>query len=102
MAVIENGKGTGDKAKVDSSNRLATLATTITSAEDATERADSFNINSGLVTLTDASEQGILYVKNNGDRDLKISAIVVILGPSTGGLTTDTTRVRFIKNYFRD
>jgi hypothetical protein len=95
---ITNGVGNGNKLKVDAANRAHTLATSQTRQEYATERGDSYNLNSGLVTLSDASEQGILYLKNNEDRDLKLSAFVIILGPSTGGSAADTTRVRIIKN----
>lgn len=95
---IEDGTGKGFTAQIDGANRIHTLSTTITGAQDATDRGDSYNINSGLVTLTDATEQGILYVKNDETRDLHITSIVAILGPSTGGSATDTTRVRIYKN----
>ena len=95
---IENGVGNGNKALVDAGNRLHTVAVTQTKQELATDEAESYNINSGLVTLVDATEQGILYLKNNETLHLHVTGIVAILGPSTNGVTTDTTRVRIYKN----
>lgn len=98
MTKIQDGTGSGNLMKVDSANRAHSLAVTKSEQNSATERADSYNINSGLVTLTDATEQGILYLKNNEDRDFIITAFVAIMGPSTGGLSTDTTHIRMYKN----
>jgi hypothetical protein len=95
---IEDGTGKGNSLRVDPANRANVAGKTRSYGEDATTRGDAFNINSGLVTLTGVDEQGILYFKNNETRDFHISAIVAILGPSTGGSTSDTTRVRFYKN----
>ena len=95
---IKDGTGTGNQVHVDASNRMSTVAVTRDHNGDATIRADSYNINSGLVTITSVDEQGLLYVKNNETRDLHIHTIIVILGPSTSGVTTDTTRVRIYKN----
>lgn len=95
---ITDGTGSGYSVKIDAANRIHGISTSATPGQDATDRADSFNLNSGLVTLTDASEQGVLYLKNNETRNIHILAIIVILGPSTNGVTTDITRIRFIKN----
>lgn len=98
MTIVEDGTGRGFQAQVDGANRLSVFAVEQSVMEFATVEEDSYNINSGLVTLTDATEQGILYLKNNETRNFHITLIVVILGPSTGGSSTDTTRIRFIKN----
>lgn len=93
-----DGTGSGYTAKVDSENRVRTLAVTVSSCDDATDKGNSYNINTGLVTLTSAAESGILYIKNGEDKHLHLSSVVVILGPSTGGSATDTTRIRFYRN----
>ncbi len=98
MSLIEDGTGTGSKAQVDANNDLHITGTTETDGQLATEKSDSYNVNSGLVTITSVDEQGILYLKNNETRDLIIRSIVLILGPSTNGSATDTTRVRMYKN----
>ncbi len=85
----------GKTAAVDNGNRQSTTAVTTTSQGDATERADSYNINSGDVSVTDASEQGIVYVLNNETRDLHVAAIVCIVGVSAAGTTN---KIRIYKN----
>lgn len=97
MATIKDSS-TGTTAKVFNDKSLSTRAVTITESSHATNKGDGYNINSGLITLTNAAESGILYFKNNEDRDIHISSIIVIMGPSTGGLTTDTTHFRVYAN----
>ena len=94
---IKNGN-TGTTAKVDKNGRLHDFSVTRTASEQSTIDRMAYNINSGLVTLTTAGESGIIYYKHNESVEFDISSIVVIMGPSTGGVTTDTTRVRVYKN----
>lgn len=96
--IIQNGVGDGHTAKVDPSNRLHTRAIVNTEEKHATEHGDSYNINSGVVSLTSAGESGILYFKNNEVRDFHITSIVASFGPSANGVVTDTTLVRVYKN----
>ena len=95
---LEDGTGRGYEQKVDANNDAHVRAITRNDDHASTEDGDSYNINSGLITLTGVVESGILYVKNNETRDFEIDSIEAILGPSTGGATTDTTRVRIYKN----
>jgi len=94
---IKNG-GNGNVAMVDRDNRLHTFAVSRPVVEESTQQEKSYNINSGLITLTSAGESGILYFKNGEDVDFIINTIVVIMGPSTGGSTSDTTHIRVYKN----
>jgi hypothetical protein len=94
---IKNGRN-GNTAKVDKKDRLHTFSITQSDAEAATEEEKSYNINSGLITLTTAGESGVLYFKNDETVNFHINAVVVILGPSTGGSTSDTTHIRIYKN----
>ena len=93
MAIIQDA-ATGKTARVNLDNSLSVHSVSIPEAQHATDLGDSYNINSGLVTLTTAGESGILYFKNNEDRNIHIDGLVMILGPSTNGVVTDTTRVR--------
>jgi len=97
MATIKDGER-GEVARVDKNNRLAVRSVNTEDDKTATINADSYNINTGLVTLTTAGESGVLYVKNNETRDLFVRTIVAVLGPTTGGSATDTTQVRIYKN----
>lgn len=95
---LRDGTGSGYLAEVDESNRLLTRSIEKSEDKEATENGDSFNINSGLITLTTDGESGILYVTNNDTTKIHVTGIVAILGPSTGGDSSDTTRVRIYKN----
>ena len=48
MSLIEDGTGTGNKLQIDASNRAKIEGVTKSIGQAATEREDSFNINSGL------------------------------------------------------
>ena len=97
MAIIQDSS-TGKTARVNLDNTLAVHSISLTEAEHASDLGDSYNINSGLITLTSAGESGIIYFKNNEDRNIHIDSIIIILGNTTGGATTDSTRVRIYAN----
>jgi hypothetical protein len=83
--IIEDGTGTGKKLKVDNNNDLRTHSKTEPEAHHAAEVGDKFNINTGDVTLTDATATSVLYIKNNEDSDLIVTSLIYNLGASTGG-----------------
>jgi len=89
MAKIEDGTGTGVLQKVDAAFRAKTAGVSSTIQQDATDREDSFNINSGTVVNSVATEQGILYVKNNETRNLHVTGVIAIIGVSTNGTETN-------------
>ena len=97
MAIIQDS-ATGKTARVNIDNTLAVHSISLTEAEHATDLGDSYNISSGLITLTTAGESGIIYFKNNEERNIHIDSIIIILGATTGGVTTDSTRVRIYSN----
>lgn len=96
--MIIQDSSTGSTAKVSVNNRLQVHSITTTEASTAATEGDAYNINTGLITLTDAAESGVLYIQNNEDRDLQIEFLEMILAPSTGGAITDGTRVRVYRN----
>ncbi len=83
--MIKDGTGTGNLAKVDANNRLHVQSVVVGDASEANLQGDAYNINTGEITLTDANETPVLYLKNNETKDLIVSAIAIGLGPSTGG-----------------
>jgi hypothetical protein len=92
---IRDGIGSGKEAKVTNDNRLSTTSVTETEADRATDLGTRYNINTGTVTLTDAANTTVLYIKNNEDSDLIVTALIYNLGNSTGGtgdLTVDVIR----------
>lgn len=83
---IQDGTGSGYRAKVDSENRVAANAISTTAATDAAEKGDLFNINSGLITLTNAARTGVLYIKNNSpSSELVFTRSFYNLSASVGG-----------------
>jgi len=92
--LIEDGTGTGNRAKVDAYNRLTTRAIIETEKSNATDNGDSYNFNSGLIAITATS--GLLYFKNNEDTNFVIDDIAV--GVGQGGTASDLGVITIIKN----
>ena len=61
--IIEDGAGTGKKAKVNDENKLITEATTIRSIEDQSLKGNSYAFGLPLVNLTTV-ESRVLWLKN--------------------------------------
>jgi hypothetical protein len=67
---IEDGKGDGNLAHVDSNNRLSTIAVSFDLFIAASDDGDAFTICTDFISLTTTStEHGILYVYNNHPTD---------------------------------
>jgi hypothetical protein len=97
MAIIEDG-ATGKTARVNSDNTLAVHSITISEAEHATDLGQSYNVNTGTIVLTTAGVSGVLYFKNNENINIHVDHIVILLGNTTGGLTTDSTTIKVLSN----
>ncbi len=97
MGIEIVGGPANTKAKVNLSQRLTVAATTRSTRKQAVLLADSYNLVSGSITLTSANESGIIYVKNNENRDLLIETASVDLGPSTDG-TGGAPLIKIIRN----
>lgn len=87
--MIKDGAGKGYLAKVNANQRLYTQAITVSEDEQANKKGNSYNLNTGIIDLTNATETPLMYVKNNGDQDLHITLIVFHAYTSTGGSGTD-------------
>jgi len=85
---IQDGTGTKLKLKVTNENRALVQAVTISEEDNAITKGEGYQIASGAQTFTAATETGILYVKNNDDRDFVLDRAVLILG-SASGATSD-------------
>ena len=82
---IEDGTGTGKLARVDNNQRLHTDAITENIKDAESEQGNSYNLNTGDITLTSAAKTTVFYFKNNEDADYHITAFIYNLGNSTGG-----------------
>lgn len=93
---IRDGAGTGYLAKVNANQRLYTQSVAINENLEATKRGASYNINTGVITLTNDDETPILYVKNNETQDLHITAIAIGIGITDG--TATIPKITIIRN----
>lgn len=83
--IIEDGKGRGYSAGVDSLNRLAVYGVSETNEVFAAFEGDYYNVNTGTINVTSGNASGLLYIKNTGSSKIIITSLFYILGNSTGG-----------------
>lgn len=81
---IMDGTGSGRQAKVDSTNRLSTEAIILSEQLEAAKNGESYQIGSGVVTLTSANESAVLFVENNETKDLILTGVNITSGAMTG------------------
>jgi hypothetical protein len=94
--VIEDGTGGGFRARVSSQNRLSVDANSMDMITVASLGSAAFAGNTGLMTLTSASESALFNLKNNDDNNLVLGALTIHATASTGG--SGLARFRFWKN----
>lgn len=94
---IQDGTGTKIKAKINQENRLLTQTITETEFDNSTIKGESFNINTEFLTITGNTETPLLYIKNNNDRDLILSAWFIGTDADSG-TATRLSLMRVYKN----
>lgn len=94
--IIKDGKGKGYTAEVTANNRLKTTGVDLTLTEAATETGDTYNINTGEVTLTSSGESALFYFKNDENTNIIIDNIVVNIKDYTG--TDGQPELKIYKN----
>ena len=83
--IISDGAGTNYEMKVGLDHRAHVDAVTFGKSEIEVERGNGYNVNTGAITLTDATPTSVLYVKTNEDKPVIITALFYMTGVSTGG-----------------
>jgi len=83
---IKNGSG-GDVALVDKNRRLHTETIIQEQADHACDSGigEKYNINTGDITVTNATKLTTLYIKNTGSEDLVPTALIYNLGTTANG-----------------
>ncbi len=79
MSLIQDGKGRGFQASVDSFNRLSTRAQTQSDLQESStvdEKAYAFCTNFIPIAIT-GTEVAVLFIKHTGDKDFRINNIDV-------------------------
>jgi hypothetical protein len=85
MSIIRDGTGSGDAAKVNSDNKLETVAISTDVQQNASLDRRLFRISSPVLTLTGTGNSSILYVRNDDpNNNLIVPALIVSVGGSTG------------------
>ena len=82
---IQDGTGTGSRAKVDIKNRLSVSAVSISAESQSASDGGSFNISNDIVEITNDSETALVYANNSNSEDWVISRVYFHFGGSTGG-----------------
>lgn len=92
---IGDGSGKGIEAKVGSDNRLWVEAISRSEQLQASSEGNSYQIGTGLMTLTSANESAVLLLVNNEDRAMKITAV----NATSSAMTGSSANVYLIKVY---
>jgi len=94
MAIIKGGNNPNNALHVDSTGRAETKSVTLSEQGHEALDGDSYNINTGNLTLTSAAETPVFYLKNDSEgRDIVIPRVFVTFAASTGGSGEITGKV---------
>lgn len=95
MAQIQDPR-THVTAFVNKKNRLEVEATTRAESLAAAEDGDAYNINTGIISLTNSTATPLLYLENHEDHELIVEAMAI--GIDDLGTHTGTPVVTMIRN----
>jgi hypothetical protein len=84
---IQDGTGTKYKVKIDSENRIYSKSITESEFDNATRIGNAYNINTEFITITGSTETPLLYLKNNEDTELILSAWFIGTDADSGTAT---------------
>ena len=84
--IIQDGTGKSYGMKIDIDGRAHVDSVSTDREAYSSQLGYSFNINTGLITLTNAAtDNAVLYVKNNENYNLVLTNVFYQTGASTGG-----------------
>jgi hypothetical protein len=96
--MIKDGRGTSSLAHVNKDGQLVTRAVAVEQRMKSALDQNYFEATTGRITLTDAVETGIIYIKNtNSNKVLVIDRVFYDLWTSTDGSGADG-----ILRYYKD
>ena len=84
--IIKDGSGQGYSVKVDADNRMFIRGVTETEFEHSVRNGRSFNVNTEFISITTGSttEHALLYIKNNENTDIVLSAWFIGTAAASG------------------
>lgn len=94
---IQDGTGTNIKLKITSTNRMLTETISESEFDHAVGQGEAYNINTEFLTATSSVEIPLLYLKNEDDRDLILSAWFIGTDADSGTATRQSL-LRVYKN----
>lgn len=94
---IQDGKGRGYLASVDSSNRIVTAGANQSFYDEASAKGLGFNVNTEFVSITVGTQTPVFYFKNNEPYDVIITAWFIGLGVA-GGTPTENALLKVWAN----
>lgn len=91
---IEDGTGTGDRARVKDS-RLYTNALTLGNFENSVLEGNAYNINTEFLSITTDAEHALLYLKNDENTDIVIESWFIATDIGSNGSSYGTVKAYF-------
>jgi hypothetical protein len=104
VEIKNSGAGSDIGAHVDQNNQLHNFSISQSEAQDANDKGNAYNINTGIIGLTSTSDSAVLFFKNdeppsNGESTIIIDAIAVGIGTDDAGATRDEkTTITLLRN----
>ena len=83
---IQDGTGTGYRARVTKDNRLDVNSIETTAESLASVSGDSFNVSNDIIDITSDAETALIYMNNTNSEDWVITRVYFHFGGSTGGV----------------
>ena len=94
---IVDGAGTGNKAAVNTDNELRTRATTVEQRLHSTLDAKYYELTTGIITLVNATDTGLIYFINNSTEEIIIDRVFIDTWTSTGASILNGT-LKYYRN----
>lgn len=83
---LEGGNNPGNRVYVSDNGEAKTFSVSVTDQSNQSVKGKAFNLNSGLITLTDAVETPIFFLRNDTEIEpLIVPKVFYTIFPSTGG-----------------
>ena len=83
---IQDGTGTGYRAKVTNDNKLTVDSVETTAESLASLNGDSFNISNDIIDITSDAETALIHIRNTNSEDWVITRVYFHFGGTTGGV----------------
>jgi hypothetical protein len=101
VEILNSGAGGDIGMHVDQNNQSHVFSVSQSEAQDANDKGNAYNINTGTIALTTSTESAVLYFKNdesplNGESTIVVDAIAVGIGD--GGTKDEKSVITVLRN----